>query len=113
MKDSWVIPSAEVDVLRQGLLAVANTTHLGRPLFAGLRSLGLPGHPLGDAWRLADMLREYRGDGHIAVLLAHRVTAPDALLMQSPWLEVRSDAPFDPTSCVRYRNRPANGPAPM
>ncbi|GAA1210740.1 SCO6745 family protein [Prauserella alba] len=38
----------------------------GKPLFAGLRSLGLPGDPVGDVWRLADMLREYRGDVHIA-----------------------------------------------
>lgn len=38
----------------------------GKPLFAGLRSLGLPGDPLGDVWRLSDMLREYRGDAHIA-----------------------------------------------
>ena len=38
----------------------------GRPLFAGLLSLGLPGTPMGDAWRLADRLREYRGDVHTA-----------------------------------------------
>jgi len=38
----------------------------GRPLYAGLRSLGLPGDPLGDAWRLADLLREFRGDAHTA-----------------------------------------------
>jgi hypothetical protein len=38
----------------------------GRPLFAGLRSLGLPGSPLADAWRLTDQLREYRGDAHTA-----------------------------------------------
>ena len=38
----------------------------GRPLFAGLLSLGLPGDPLADAWRLADRLREYRGDAHTA-----------------------------------------------
>jgi hypothetical protein len=38
----------------------------GRPLYAGLRSLGLPGDPVGDAWRLADLLREFRGDAHIA-----------------------------------------------
>jgi hypothetical protein len=38
----------------------------GRPLYAGLLSLGLPGSPLGDAWRLADLLREYRGDAHTA-----------------------------------------------
>jgi hypothetical protein len=36
----------------------------GRPLYAGLASRGLPGEPLADAWRRADMLREYRGDAH-------------------------------------------------
>ena len=38
----------------------------GRPLYAGLLSLGLPGNPMGDAWRLADQLREFRGDAHTA-----------------------------------------------
>ena len=38
----------------------------GRPLYAGLLSLGLPGDPMGDLWRLADRLREYRGDAHTA-----------------------------------------------
>ena len=38
----------------------------GRPLFAGLLSLGLPGDPMGDMWRRADLLREYRGDAHTA-----------------------------------------------
>ena len=38
----------------------------GRPLYAGQRSLGLPGTPLADVWRQADMLREYRGDAHTA-----------------------------------------------
>lgn len=46
--------------------ATADLRPEGRPLFSGLRSLGLPGSPLGDAWRLADMLREYRGDAHTA-----------------------------------------------
>ncbi len=37
----------------------------GRPLYAGLLALGLPDDPLGDMWRLADRLREFRGDAHI------------------------------------------------
>jgi hypothetical protein len=37
----------------------------GKPLFAGLVALGLPGEPLADAWRLADRLREHRGDVHV------------------------------------------------
>ena len=38
----------------------------GRPLYSGLLSLGLPGDPMGDLWRLTDLLREYRGDAHTA-----------------------------------------------
>jgi hypothetical protein len=38
----------------------------GKPLYAGLSSLGLPGEPVADMWRLADCLREYRGDAHTA-----------------------------------------------
>jgi hypothetical protein len=51
-----------------GLLARANEQLRpeGRPLYAGLVSLGLPGNPMGDLWRLADRLREYRGDAHTA-----------------------------------------------
>ncbi|CAJ1496915.1 SCO6745 family protein [[Mycobacterium] burgundiense] len=37
----------------------------GKPLFSGLVAQGLPGEPLADAWRLADQLREYRGDVHV------------------------------------------------
>lgn len=39
----------------------------GKPLFAGLVAQGLPGEALTDAWRLADELREYRGDVHVNV----------------------------------------------
>ena len=42
----------------------------GRPLYAGLVGAGLPGTPIGDAWRLADRLREYRGDAHTAAWTA-------------------------------------------
>lgn len=38
----------------------------GRPLYAGLRSLGFPDDPVGHMWRAGDLLREARGDAHIA-----------------------------------------------
>lgn len=38
----------------------------GRPLYSGLSSLEVPATPMGRAWRLADELREYRGDAHTA-----------------------------------------------
>ena len=36
----------------------------GHPVYAGLRSVGLPGSPLGDLWRACDLVRERRGDSH-------------------------------------------------
>jgi hypothetical protein len=46
--------------------ATADLRPEGRPLYAGLRALTLPDGPLGESWRRADMLREYRGDAHTA-----------------------------------------------
>lgn len=58
----------------------------GRPLYSGLRSLTLPGTPLGDVWRLGDMLREYRGDSHTAAWISAGVTACEiGLLSELYW----------------------------
>lgn len=58
----------------------------GRPLFAGVVAQGLPGDPLGDAWRLADRLREYRGDVHTAAwTLAGLDAAEIGLLTEAYW----------------------------
>jgi hypothetical protein len=58
----------------------------GRPLFSGLRSMGLPGDPVGDVWRLGDMLREYRGDAHIASWTAAGFDATEiGLLSEAYW----------------------------
>jgi len=46
--------------------AVAPLRPEGRPLYSGVLSLGLPGDPVGDMWRRADLLREFRGDAHTA-----------------------------------------------
>jgi hypothetical protein len=56
--------TAVVEVLRRGL-AVADGT--GRALFSGLRSRPWPDDPAGRLWRACDLLREHRGDSHIAV----------------------------------------------
>jgi hypothetical protein len=58
----------------------------GKPLFAGLRSLGLPGDLMGDMWRLADMLREYRGDAHTAAWTSAGLDATEVgLLTELYW----------------------------
>jgi len=66
--------------------AVAPLRPEGKPLFAGLRSLGLPGDPMGDVWRLADLLREYRGDAHTAAWTSAGLDATEVgLLTELYW----------------------------
>lgn len=64
----------------------------GKPLFAGVVAQGLAGDPLTDAWRLADRLREYRGDVHIAAWIAAGFDAVEiGLLTELYWgLPLRS-----------------------
>jgi hypothetical protein len=57
----------------------------GRPLYAGLKSLGLPGTPVGDAWRWADCLREYRGDCHTAAWTSAGFDATEIGLITEPY----------------------------
>jgi hypothetical protein len=72
--------------------AVAPLRPEGKPLFAGLLSLGLPGDPMGDLWRLADLLREYRGDAHTAAWTSAGLDATEiGLLTELYWgLPMRS-----------------------
>ena len=66
--------------------AVAPLRPEGRPLFSGLLSLGLPGDPMGDMWRLADLLREYRGDAHTAAWTSAGLDATEiGLLTELYW----------------------------
>jgi hypothetical protein len=58
----------------------------GRPLYAGLVGRGMPGDPVGDMWRLADRLREFRGDAHIAAWSAAGFDATEiGLLTELYW----------------------------
>jgi hypothetical protein len=72
--------------------AVASLRPEGKPLFAGLLGLGLPGEPVADAWRLADQLREYRGDAHTAAWTSAGLDATQiGLLTELYWgLPMRS-----------------------
>src|SRR5687767_1514627 len=67
-----------VELLLRGL-AVA--TPAGHPLYAGLRALPFPDDPVGQLWRCCDMVREHRGDSHIAVWTRAGVTPVEIQLM--------------------------------
>jgi len=48
--------------------AARNAPHEGRPLFAANLALPWPEEPLAQLWHATTLLREQRGDGHIAAL---------------------------------------------
>jgi hypothetical protein len=64
-------------------------------IYGGLRSLGFPGHPLGDMWRAADLIREHRGDSHVISWAVGGVDAVEILLLTEQWwgLPARSYTP--------------------
>lgn len=55
--------------------AEASLEPYGKPLYAGLTACSRFDDPLADAWRLADRLREFRGDAHVAAWTAAGVDA--------------------------------------
>ena len=57
----------------------------GHPLAAGLVSLGWPGDPYGDLWRAADIVREHRGDSHIAAWITADLDACEIGVLTDPW----------------------------
>jgi hypothetical protein len=57
----------------------------GHHLYAGLRSLGYPGDPMGDLWRAADLVREHRGDCHIGAWTSTGLSGPEIMLLTELW----------------------------
>ncbi|MEU5994720.1 hypothetical protein ABZ806_37575 [Spirillospora sp. NPDC047418] len=55
----------------------------GRPLYAAHASLPWPDEPILQLWWAQTLLREFRGDGHIAVLTAEGVTPVEALVLHA------------------------------
>ena len=80
----------------------------GRALFAGLKGLQMPTTPIGKLWRLADALREYRGDSHIAAWVSQGLDAVELCLLTDSFsgLPLRTysatrgwrDTDFDPAT---------------
>ncbi|MGH3387732.1 MAG: SCO6745 family protein [Actinomadura sp.] len=55
----------------------------GRPLFAAHAALPWPEEPILQLWHAQTLLREFRGDGHIAVLLSEGIGGLDALVLHA------------------------------
>ncbi len=55
----------------------------GRVMYAGLRSLPMPEEPLARLWHAANMLREHRGDGHIAALVTEGIGGTESHVLSA------------------------------
>ena len=55
----------------------------GRALYAAVRTLPLPTEPLARLWHGANLLREHRGDGHVAALLTLGIAGPEAHVLHA------------------------------
>lgn len=55
----------------------------GRVLYGANRSLPWPSEPLARLWHASTLLREHRGDGHVAVLTAEGVSGREANLLHA------------------------------
>ncbi|MGX7677496.1 SCO6745 family protein [Jatrophihabitans sp. DSM 45814] len=64
---------------------VADLDTAGRPLAAANQAVDAPAEPWARFWRACNTLREYRGDGHIAVLLGADLDAREALTLTAIW----------------------------
>jgi hypothetical protein len=60
-------------------------TSPGRPLYAAHAQLEWPADDLVALWHAATLVREHRGDGHVAVLTSHGVDPVEATLLDGAW----------------------------
>jgi len=97
-----VASADECAAIADPLLAVLDGLDgLGRPLFSALRALERPDSAAGRSWRAAELVREHRGDGHLAVLVAAGLGAAEANVLTELWLgfglgEYSGTRGFDP-----------------
>jgi hypothetical protein len=82
LRDIDPVPGPVVAVADR-LAAVAEHVNVaGRTLGASNAALPVPAEPLARLWHAATVLREHRGDGHIAALVAADIDAPEALALR-------------------------------
>ncbi|WP_113701878.1 SCO6745 family protein [Nonomuraea lactucae] len=78
-----------VGLTRRAALAACEHPQ-GRPLFAAHAALPWPGEPVQQLWHAQTLLREFRGDGHIAALLSEGIDGLEALVLHGASGEVPS-----------------------
>jgi len=82
-----VVSADDAEAIATPLLAALDSVDgLGRPLFSALRSLPRPPTAHGRLWRAAELVREHRGDGHLAAVVASGIDLPAVNVLTELWL---------------------------
>jgi hypothetical protein len=82
----------------------------GRPLFAANVALDWPEEPLARLWHAVTLLREYRGDGHVAVLVYNSVSGRESNVLHAaagrvPKEMIMRSRDYDDDQWSHYRER--------
>jgi hypothetical protein len=72
-------------------IATEACTPEGRPLYAGHASLAWPDAPHLVLWHAITLLREYRGDGHLAAMTTEGISGCEALVMHAATGDVAAE----------------------
>jgi hypothetical protein len=63
-------------------------------MYAGMRTLPVPGDPVARLWHSATMLREHRCDGHVAALIGARIGGTEAHVLSALELGIHPPESF-------------------
>jgi hypothetical protein len=90
--------------------AARNAPLDGRPLFAANAALPWPDEPLAKLWHATTLLREQRGDGHIAVLVNHGISGRESNVLHAaagrvPKEMIMRSRDYDDEQWQSYRSR--------
>lgn len=66
----------------------------GRVMYAGWRTLDVPADPVTRLWHSATMLREHRGDGHVAALLGAGIGGTEAHVLSALDMDIHPAESF-------------------
>jgi hypothetical protein len=66
----------------------------GRVMYAGMRSMPVPTDPVARLWHSATMLREHRGDGHIAALVTEGIGGTEAHILSAIDMDIHPPESF-------------------
>ena len=82
-----LVSADEADAVASPLLEVlAQLDVMGRPLFSALRELPMPATAQGRLWRASELVREHRGDGHLAACVSAGLSTGEANVLTELWL---------------------------